>query len=101
MSFVLCLHWRCWQALETLVGLQGRPKGANAFQYTHHASGFTFELGPAPPSSGSSDDEGSDGDHEGLLYRCEEELEYNPIHLGSAKEVRCPELACTQSLHDS
>ena len=65
-----------------LVGLEGHPVGARGFQYLHSQSGFIFELRPAPPSCS----EASDGEEDAV--ECEEELEYNPISLGSASEVR-------------
>lgn len=77
------------QALETLVGLQGKPKGPHSFQYTHQQSGFTFELGPVPPSSESSssdDDEDTGPDAAPAAM----ELEYNPVALGAASAVRRP-----------
>ena len=85
------------QALETLVGLQGRPRGPHCFLYTHQRSGFSFELGPAPATPGDASDEdsqdgASDGDDSGGddddMDRGQE-LEYNPIQLGTASGVRC------------
>ena len=62
------------------MGLQGKPQGGSSFRYLHHLSGYTFELGPAPATSDSDDDDEVIGP----------ELEYNPVQLGTATNVSNP-----------
>ena len=64
--------------MALLSGLQAIPSG-EGFLFRHEASGFTFQLAPAPCSPGSLADPS-----------CQAELAYVPLQLGSASQVRSP-----------
>ncbi len=65
----------CGQALNTLVGLEAAPAEGGGFTYTHHESGFVFEIAPI-------DEESEDAIMDGV-----QELAFNPIKMGLASKV--------------
>ncbi|EIE24541.1 hypothetical protein COCSUDRAFT_46844 [Coccomyxa subellipsoidea C-169] len=63
------------KALNTLVGLEAAPAEGGGFTYTHHESGFVFEIAPI-------DEESEDAIMDGV-----QELAFNPIKMGFASKV--------------
>ncbi|KAL4428694.1 hypothetical protein ABPG77_009800 [Micractinium sp. CCAP 211/92] len=64
-------------AITALTGLTATPVKGGIFQYHDPRSGFTFELGPAPPDS---TDLGGKGPH----------MRYRPVQLGAAAALLPP-----------
>ena len=72
----LCDPSHAAQAVALLSGLEAIPSG-EGFHFRHEASGYTFQLAPAPASPGSSAES-----------MRQAELAYLPIRLGAAAQVR-------------
>ncbi|KAL4447633.1 hypothetical protein ABPG75_004852 [Micractinium tetrahymenae] len=64
-------------AITALTGLTATPVKGGIFQYHDPRSGFTFELGPAPPDSADLGDEGP-------------RMRYRPVQLGAAAALLPP-----------
>ncbi|BDA42822.1 hypothetical protein COCOBI_03-7150 [Coccomyxa sp. Obi] len=63
------------KALNTLVGLEAAAIKGGGFMYTHHGSGFVFEISPVEENAGDAIMDGV------------EELAFNPIKMGLASKV--------------
>lgn len=72
--------------LQYLCNLNAKVLANRNIQYTHAATGFTFQMGPATSHTTMMADSGDEEDEDGWMGG-EEEVSFVPIKLGAAADV--------------